>query len=61
MNPLSGVVDEEWRMYKAFAKHLLAIAFVIYMAAAVIVALLALAGRFGFLLGFMLRDGRLRE
>ena len=40
-------------MYKAFAKHLLAIAFVIYVVAAIIIALLALAGRFGFLLGFL--------
>ena len=31
-------------MYKTFAKHLLAIAFVIYLIAAVITALLALAG-----------------
>ncbi len=44
MNPLSGVLDEAWRMYKTYAKHLLAIAFVIYLAAAVIAALLALAG-----------------
>ena len=44
MNPLSGVLDEAWRMYKTFAKHLLAIAFVIYLIAAVITALLALAG-----------------
>ena len=44
MNPLSGVLDEAWRMYKAHAKHLLAIAFVIYLVAAVIAALFALAG-----------------
>jgi hypothetical protein len=44
MNPLSGVLDEAWRMYKTFARHLLAIAFVIYLIAAVIIALLALAG-----------------
>jgi hypothetical protein len=44
MNPLSGVLDEAWRMYKAYAKHLLAIAFVIYVVAAIIVALLALTG-----------------
>ena len=44
MNPLSGVLGEAWRMYKAYAKHLLAIAFVIYLAAAVVAALLALAG-----------------
>ena len=52
MNPLSGVLDEAWRMYRTFAKHLLAIAFVIYLVAAIITALLALAGRIGFLLGF---------
>jgi hypothetical protein len=44
MNPLSGVLGEAWQMYKAHAGHLLAIAFVIYLAAAVIAALLALAG-----------------
>ncbi len=53
MNPLSGVFDEAWRMYKTFAKHLLAIAFVIYLVAAILVAVLALAGRFGFLLGLL--------
>ncbi len=51
MNPLSGVLDEAWRMYKAHARHLLAIAFVIYLVAAVIAALLALAGTTGALLG----------
>ena len=52
MNPLSGVLDEAWRMYKAHARHLLAIAFVIYLVAAVIAALLALAGgTIGALLG----------
>jgi len=39
-------------MYKAHAAHLLAIAFVIYLAAAIVAALLSLAGRgFGALLG----------
>jgi hypothetical protein len=39
-------------MYKTFAKHLLAIAFVIYLAAAIITAVLALAGgTIGILLG----------
>ena len=51
MNPLSGVFDEAWQMYKAHARHLLTIAFVIYLVAAVIAALLALAGTFGVLLG----------
>jgi hypothetical protein len=40
-------------MYKAFAKHLLAIAFVIYLIAAIIAGLLALAGTVGFWLGFV--------
>jgi hypothetical protein len=53
MNPLSGVFNEAWGMYKTFARHLLAIAFVIYVVAAIIVASLALAGRFGFLLGVL--------
>jgi hypothetical protein len=51
MNPLSGVLDEAWRMYKAHAKHLLAIAFIIYLGAAIIAAFLALAGTIGLLLG----------
>jgi hypothetical protein len=51
MNPLSGVLDEAWRMYKAHAAHLLAIAFIIYLGAAVLAALLALAGTIGLLLG----------
>jgi hypothetical protein len=44
MNPLSGVLDEAWRMYRRFAAHFLAIAFVIYLIAAIIIAVLALAG-----------------
>jgi hypothetical protein len=52
MNPLSGVLGEAWQMYKAHAWHLLAIAFVIYLAAAVIAALLALVNStVGALLG----------
>jgi hypothetical protein len=51
MNPLSGVLGEAWQMYKRFAGHLLAIAFVIYLVAAVIAGLLALAGYFGQLAG----------
>jgi len=52
MNPLSGVLDEAWRMYRAHAAHLLTIAFVIYLVAAVIVGLLSLTGSFtGALLG----------
>jgi hypothetical protein len=50
MNPLSGVLGEAWQMYRRFAAHLLAIAFVIYLAAAVIAGLLSLAGFIGVLL-----------
>jgi hypothetical protein len=55
MNPLSGVLGEAWRMYKAYAMHLLAIAFVIYLVAAVIAALLALAGNVGVALGALVQ------
>jgi hypothetical protein len=51
MNPLSGVLGEAWSMYKAHAAHLLAIAFIIYVAAAIVAGLLSLAGVFGSLLG----------
>ena len=51
MNPLSGVLGEAWSMYRAHAWHLLVIAFVIYVAAAIVAALLSLAGVFGSLLG----------
>lgn len=52
MNPLSGVFEEAWRIYRAHAGHLLAIAFVIYVVTAVIVGLLALTGSFfGLALG----------
>jgi hypothetical protein len=55
MNPLSGVLGEAWQMYKAFARHLLVIAFVIYLAAAVVAALLALAGGIGVGLGALVQ------
>jgi hypothetical protein len=51
MNPLAGVLSEAWGMYKTYAKHLLAIAFIIYVAAAIIAAILSLAGTIGALLG----------
>lgn len=55
MNPLSGVLGEAWQMYKAFARHLLTIAFVIYLVAAVIAALLGLVGGvFGAFLGSLI-------
>ncbi|HLQ53515.1 MAG TPA: hypothetical protein VK162_04475, partial [Streptosporangiaceae bacterium] len=52
MNPLSGVLGEAWKLYRAHAAHLLVIAFVIYLVAAIAAALLALAGGIvGALLG----------
>jgi hypothetical protein len=53
MNPLSGVLGEAWQLYRRFAAHLLAIAFVIYLAAAIIAALLSLAGVIGSLLALV--------
>jgi uncharacterized membrane protein len=50
MNPLSGVLGEAWQMYRRFARHLLTIALVIYVAAAIVAALLSLAGVVGALL-----------
>lgn len=40
MNPTSGVIKEAWDLYKAHWKHLLAISFVIYIALALITAVL---------------------
>jgi hypothetical protein len=51
MNPLDGVLSEAWAMYKAHAKHLLTIAFVIYVVAAVLEAVFTLFGILGALLG----------
>jgi hypothetical protein len=51
MNPLSGVLGEAWKMYRAHAAHLLTIAFVIYLIAAILAGVLSLIGIFGQLLG----------
>ena len=53
MNPLSGVLGEAWQYYRRFAGHLLAISFVIYLGAAIVVGLLSLAGAIGGLLAFI--------
>lgn len=48
MNPLAGVLSEAWAMYKAHARHLLSIAFVVYLLTAIVQALLSgLLGGFG--------------
>jgi len=52
-NPLQGCLGEAWQMYKAHARHLLVLAFVIYLGAAVVAALLGLAGGVGDFLGLI--------
>ena len=43
MSPLSGVLREAWATYKTYAAHFLVIAFVLYLVAAAIAALLSAA------------------
>ena len=54
MSPLTGVLTEAWALYRRYAGHFLLISFVIYVITAILVALLALAGRFGLFLGAIL-------
>ena len=51
MSPLTGVLTESWALYRRYASHFLLIAFAIYVITAILIALLALAGVFGFILG----------
>ncbi len=52
MNPLSGVLGESWALYKAQARHLLTIAFIIYFITAIVDALFhEIGGIFGVVLG----------
>lgn len=53
MNPLSGVLSEAWEMYKAHARHLLTVAFVIYLLAGLVAALFGLAGGVGAVIGIV--------
>ena len=53
MNPLAGVLSEAWQVYKAHARHLLPIAFVIYLFAGLIAALFGLAGGIGAFFGLI--------
>ena len=50
MNPLSGVLAEAWALYRAHARHLITIAFAIYLVASVLQALLGVIGVVGLLL-----------
>ena len=54
MSPLSGVLGEAWSYYRRFAAHFLLIAFVIYVGAAIVAALLGLAGVIGLFLGWII-------
>jgi hypothetical protein len=54
MSPLSGVLGEAWELYRRYASHFLVISFVIYLAVAIVTALLSLAGGwFGEILGLL--------
>jgi hypothetical protein len=54
MNPLAGVLGESWQLYRTYARHLLTIAIIVYVIAAVVSAVLELTGGiFGALLGFL--------
>jgi hypothetical protein len=55
MSPLSGVINESWQLYKAHARHLLTIAFVIYLISGIISALLEqVGGFFGVMLALLI-------
>jgi hypothetical protein len=52
MDPLAGLFEDTWRIYRRHAGHLIGVAFAIYLPAAIIAGLLALAaGGFGKALG----------
>src|ERR1700758_630698 len=44
MSPLSGVLGESWQLYRRYARHLLTIAFVVFLIAAIVSAALSLVG-----------------
>jgi hypothetical protein len=55
MNPVSGVLGEAWKLYRAHAAHFLVIAFVIYLVAAILEAILgAFAGVVGAILALII-------
>jgi hypothetical protein len=54
MSPLTGVINDSWQLYKAHARHLLTIAFLVYLIAAIVSGLVQLVGGyFGLLLGVL--------
>jgi hypothetical protein len=44
MSPLAGVLGESWQLYRTYARHLLTIAFLVFLIAGVLSAGLALVG-----------------
>jgi hypothetical protein len=55
MSPLSGVISESWQQYKTHARHLLTIAFIIYVITAIIsAAFYEIGGFFGLLLASLI-------
>jgi hypothetical protein len=46
MSPLSGVITESWQLYRAHARHLITVAFVVFLPIAVLSLLVDLAGGF---------------
>src|SRR5215471_4354413 len=55
MSPLSGVLQEAWALYKRFFSHFILISFVIYLAIAIVTALLTLAaGNWGAFIAWLL-------
>ena len=46
MSPLSGVITESWALYKAHARHLISVAFVVFLPIAVLALLVSLAHGF---------------
>jgi hypothetical protein len=55
MNPTDGVIGEAWSLYKRYWRHLLPISFVVYLAIAIVSALLTLAlGWFGALVAALI-------
>jgi hypothetical protein len=55
MNPTEGVIGEAWNLYKAYWRHLLPISFVVYLAIAIVSALLTVAlGWFGALVAALI-------
>jgi hypothetical protein len=52
MDPLAGLLEDAWQLYRKHAGYLLGVAFAVFLVVAVVAGLLAFAlGGFGKLLG----------